>query len=291
MVLDLRRGAAHVAQMRKLVFLIPLLASCSLFQSIAGSAFERPSLAFRDVKVHHIDFTGADVDVLFDVTNPNSRGLDLGAASYALDIEGHPVATGTPPKGLQVPGKGTATVTLPAHVIWNQLAPALEAVLAKKSLAYKASGSIGVNSPIGLIMLPLSHEGVIEPPHLPSISLQAPRIVSLHFTGARLALPLKLTNTNAFPLPLGALDGTVDIEGARVGRVALAQPPAVGPSSEQTIELPLDISFASAGLAVASALRSGAAHVKLDGTLRSLGASLPLHIDQNVQFSNTGATP
>ncbi len=275
--------------MRKLVFLLPLLASCSLLQSVAGAAFERPSLAFRDVKLDHIDFTGADVQLLFDVTNPNSSGLDLGAASYALDIEGHSVATGKPPQGLQVPGKGTATVTLPAHVIWNQLAPALEAVLTKKSLAYKASGTIGVSSPIGLLTLPLEHEGTIEPPHLPSVSLQAPRIVHLGFSGARLALPLKLTNTNAFPLPLGAIDGTVDIEGARVGSVVLAQPPAVGPSSEQTIELPLDISFASAGLAVASALQAGAAHIKLDGTLRSLGASLPLHIDQNVQFRSDAA--
>jgi LEA14-like dessication related protein len=274
--------------MRKLALLLPLLVSCSLLQSVASAAFERPSLAFRDVKLEHIDFTGADVNLLFDVTNPNSSGLDLGAASYALAIEGHPVATGTPPKGLQVPGKGTSTVTLPAHVTWDQLAPALEAVLSKKTLAYKASGTIGVNSPIGLINLPLEHEGVIEPPHLPSVSLQPPRIVSLHFTGARLALPLKLTNTNAFPLPLGGVDGTVDIEGARVGRVALAQLPAVGASSEQTIELPLDISFVSAGLAVASALKAGAAHIKLDGTLRSLGASLPLHIDQNVQFSQSG---
>ena len=277
--------------MRKLVLLLPLLASCSLLQSVAGAAFERPSLAFRDVKLEHIDFTGADVNLLFDVTNPNSSGIDLGAASYALDIEGHSVATGTPPQGLQVPGKGTATVTLPAHVIWDQLAPALETVLTKKSLAYKASGTIGVSSPLGLLTLPLAHEGVIEPPHLPSISLQPPRIISLHFTGARLALPLKLTNSNAFPLPLGGVDGTVDIEGAHVGRVAMAQLPALGASSEQTIELPLDISFASAGLAVASALKAGAAHIKLDGTLRSLGASLPLHIDQNIQFNSSGTQP
>ena len=279
--------------MRKLspLLLLPLLASCSLLQSVASSAFERPSLAFRDVKLDHIDFTGADVNLLFDVTNPNSSGLDLGAASYALAIEGHQVAVGSPPKGLQVPGKGTATVTLPAHVVWDQLAPALEAVLSRKSLAYKASGTLGVNSPIGLLTLPLEHEGVIEPPHLPSVSLQAPRIVSLGFTGARLSLPLKLTNPNAFPLPLGAVDGTVEIEGARVGRVALAQPPALGASSEQTLELPLDISFVSTGLAVASALKAGAAHIKLDGTLRSLGASFPLHLDQHVQFSGSGTQP
>lgn len=277
--------------MRKLLLLLPLLASCSLLQQAVSSAFERPSLAFRDVKLDHIDFNGADVNLLFDVTNPNSSGIDLDAASYALAIEGHPVATGAPPKGLQVPGKGTSTVTLPAHVVWNQLAPALEAVLSKKTLAYKASGSLGVNSPIGLINLPLEHEGVVEPPHLPGIDLQAPRIVSLHLTGARLALPLKLTNTNAFPLPLGALDGIVEIEGARVGTVALAQPPALQPSGEQTVELPLDVNFLQTGFAVASAVKSGAAHIKLDGTLRSMGASLPLHVDQNVRFTQSGTQP
>ena len=271
--------------MRKtLLLVVPLLASCSLIQSLVGASFEQPTLAFRDVKLDHVDFTGADVNLLFDVTNPNSNGLDLSAASYALELEGHPVATGKPPQGLQIPGKGTATVTLPAHVVWDQLAPALEAVLMKDSLRYKASGTLGVNSPIGLISLPLQHEGTVVPPRLPSFELQSPRIVSLGFTGARLALPLKLTNKNAFPLPLGAVDGIVEIEGARVGRIALAQPPAVAASSEQVIELPLDISFASTGMAVFSAIKSGSAHVKLDGTLRSLGASLPLHVDQNVQF-------
>lgn len=274
--------------MRKLFLLLPLLASCSLLQQAVSASFERPSLAFRDVKLDHVDFKGADVNLLFDVTNPNSNGLDLGAASYALAIEGKQIATGAPPHGLQVPGKGTATVTLPAHVVWDQLAPALEAVLSKKTLSYKASGSLGVNSPVGLINLPLEHEGVIEPPHLPGVELQAPRIVSLHLSGARLALPLKLTNANAFPLPLGALDGIVEIEGARVGTVALPQPPALKAAGEQTIELPLDVSFVQTGFAVASALKSGAAHIKLDGTLRSLGASLPLHIDRNVQFQSSG---
>ena len=267
-----------------LVLLLPLLASCSLIQSLAGASFERPTLAFRDVKLDNIDFNGADVNLLFDVTNPNSSGLNLSAASYALEFEGHKVATGKPPQGLNVPGKATSTVTLPAHVVWDQLAPALLAVLSKESLHYKASGQLGVDSPIGLINLPLEHEGTVVPPHLPSIELQSPRIVSLGFTGARLALPLKLTNTNAFPLPLGGIDGVVEIEGAKVGRIALAQPPAVGASSDKTIDLPLDISFASAGLAVASALKSGNARIKLDGTLRSMGASLPLHIDQSVQF-------
>jgi LEA14-like dessication related protein len=273
--------------MRKLLVLLtllPLLASCSFLKGLASSSFEKPSVAFRDVKLDNIDFNGADINVLLDVTNPNSGGLDLAQADYRLNLDGHDVLTGQPKTGLQIPGGATSTLTLPAHVVWDQLAPAVLDVLSKDTLQYTAGGTVGFNSPLGLLSLPFEKQGTIAPPHLPDFELQSPRILSLGFSGARIALPLKITNKNGFPLPLGGADGIVQIEGAKVGRVTLAQQPAIGASQAQVVELPLDVSFASAGFAVASALKSGHANVKLDGALRALGKSLPLHIEQSVEF-------
>src|SRR5919201_5623340 len=209
--------------MLNLLLFLPLLLGCSLVRQAASSAFERPTLSFKEARLPHVDFQGAELDLVFLVTNPNSVGLDLTRASYNLEVEGHKVASGTPQNGLKIPGGGTTEVTFPANIQWNEIAPALEAVVAMDQVRYKASGELGV----GPVTLPLQHEGTFAAPKVPKVDVGSPKVTSVSLTGARLAVPLKIANVNAFPLPLGGILGTVDIAGARVGRVALPEAPPV----------------------------------------------------------------
>ena len=141
--------------MRKLLLLLPLFLGCSLLRQAGSSAFERPTLSFKEARLPEIDFKGAELDLVFLVTNPNPVGLDLTRASYNLEVEGHKVASGTPKNGLKIPGGGTTEVTFPAKLQWNEIAPALEAVFAMDQVRYKASGELG----LGPVTLPLQHEG------------------------------------------------------------------------------------------------------------------------------------
>jgi LEA14-like dessication related protein len=268
--------------MRKLL-LLPLLFGCSLVQQVASKAFERPSLSFKEARMPNIDFQGAELDLVFLVTNPNSMGLDLTRASYNLEVEGHKVAAGTPKNGLKIPGGGTAEVTFPAKVQWNEIAPALEALFAMDQVRYKASGELG----IGSVTLPLQHEGTFAAPKMPKLDLGSPQLTSLTLTGARLALPLKIANANGFPLPLGGILGTVDIAGATVGRIAMPEAAPVPSKGETTLIIPLNVSFLQSGAAVAQALRSGVAEVKIDATLNAAGASIPVKVARTVELQRT----
>ena len=272
--------------MRKIFWLLPLLCGCALAGKLAGAAFERPKLEFKDAKLDHIDFTGADVTLTYLVTNPNPAGLDLAHADYALQVENHPLLSGKPQSGLKIPGGGSADVAFPAHLTWNELAPAVEALFAQESVHYKASGTLGLNTPVGVIALPLEHEGTFAPPHLPQLELQSPTIVSIGLTGARLSLPLKIGNRNGFALPLGGILGSVEIAGEKVGRVALPAQGVIEAGKETVISLPLDVSFLSAGAAVASALKSRVAEFKIDGTLTSGTSTLPVHLAQTVNLTS-----
>jgi len=267
--------------MRKLVLLFPLLAGCSLLSQVASSAFERPTLSFKEARLPHVDFQGADLDLVFLVTNPNSMGLDLTRASYNLEVEGHKVASGTPKNGLKIPGGGATTeVTFPAKVQWTEIAPALEALFAMDQVHYKASGELG----IGQATLPLQHEGTFAAPKIPKLDVGSPQITSVSLTGARLALPLKIANLNGFPLPLGGILGTVDLAGARVGRIALPEAAPVPSNGQTTVNIPLDVSFLQTGAAVAEAIRSGVAEVKVDAMLNAAGASIPLKVTKTVEL-------
>jgi LEA14-like dessication related protein len=272
--------------MRKLLpfTIVGVLAGCSLIQQVATSSFQRPSLSFKEARLPRIDFQGAQLDLVFQVTNPNSVGLNLASTKYALQVEGHDVVSGAPANGLQIPGGGTAEVTFPAAIAWNEIAPAIETLFAKDQVKYRASGELGVNSPVGLVSLPLQHEGTFASPKMPDLSLGSPQIQSISLTSARLSLPLQIGNANSFPLPLGGLVGNVQIAGANVGQIALKQQAPVAAGKQTTLNIPLDVSFLSAGQAAAEAIRSGVAEMKIDATLNAGGVSLPLKVAQTVQL-------
>jgi len=266
--------------MRKLPLLLPLLLGCSLLRQAGSAAFERPTLSFKEARLPQIDFKGAELDLVFLVTNPNPVGLDLTRASYDLEVEGHKVASGTPKNGLKIPGGGTTEVTFPARLTWNEIAPALEAVFAMDQVRYKASGEVG----LGPVTLPLQHEGTFAAPKMPKLDVGSPQITSLSLTGARLVVPLKIANLNGFPLPLGGILGTVDIAGSTVGRVSLPEAAPVPSNGESTVNLPLNVSFLQSGAAVAQALRSGVAEVKIDAILNAAGASIPVKVARTVEL-------
>jgi len=269
--------------MRKLLLLLPLFLGCSLLRQAGSSAFERPTLSFKEARLPEIDFKGAELDLVFLVTNPNPVGLDLTRASYNLEVEGHKVASGTPKNGLKIPGGGTTEVTFPAKLQWNEIAPALEAVFAMDQVRYKASGELGV----GPVTLPLQHEGTFAAPKMPKIDVGSLQITSISLTGARLSLPLKIANMNGFPLPLGGILGTVDIAGATVGRIALPEAAPVPAKGESTVTLPLNVSFLQSGAAAAQAIRSGVAEVKIDAILNAAGASIPVKVARTVELQRT----
>src|SRR4029077_7933445 len=120
-------------------------------------------------------------------------------------------------------------------------------------IRYKASGELG----FGPVTMPLQHEGTFAAPKMPKFDVGSPKVPSLTLTGARVALPIQIQNLNAFPLPLGGILGTVDIAGARVGRIALSEAPPVPSQGQTTVDVPLNVSFLQTGTAVAEAIRTG----------------------------------
>jgi hypothetical protein len=56
---------------------------------------------------------------------------------------------------------------------------------------------------------------------------------------------------------------------------------------ETTVNLPLNVSFLQGGAAVAQAIRSGVAEVKVDAILNAAGASIPVKVAKTVELQRT----
>lgn len=53
-----------------------------------------PVIRFQGVKLDSIDWSGAQITLDLDVTNPNSFGLDLNSLTYQLQADGHELSQG-----------------------------------------------------------------------------------------------------------------------------------------------------------------------------------------------------
>jgi LEA14-like dessication related protein len=253
---------------------------------LQATSFQNPTLTFLRATPRSLALDQLTVDVTFRVDNPNPESLSLARANCALALEGKTVASVAPLAGLSIGPSGPTEVTFPTTVRLGELAGGLSAALDKKVLHWKASGEVGVQSPIGVIALPLSAEGDLPVPQAPKVSLGTPKAELNGFTRLRLLIPLTVENPNAFSLPLGVVGGALTFAGQQVGRVdADGKGEPVTAGGKRTLEVAVALDLLSAGAAVAGAVSSGEADFALEGTLSSGGATLPISLKQHLSLS------
>ncbi|MGZ3460236.1 MAG: LEA type 2 family protein [Archangium sp.] len=263
---------------------LALLAGCASLQQLAKNAFQKPRLTFKTARLAQASLADATVDLVYELENPNPLGLNLASVSYAFFVEGKQVVAGAPAKGLSIPAGGKTELTFPANVKFADLVPVVETFLNKDAAHYKAQGSLGIQTPLGVLSFPLEHEGTFEVPKIPHVQFDPPRITNVTLQGATVEFPLTVKNRNSFPLPVGGISGALKVAGANVGNLSTGDLGLLEPGGTRQLTLPMKINFLSAATA-ATALRSGSnTQVTLDGQLLSGGKNVPLDVKQLLNF-------
>jgi LEA14-like dessication related protein len=148
----------------------------------------------------------------------------------------------------------------------------------RDAIRYKLAGAIGVRTPVGVLDLPLSHEGRLALPSIPRFSLEGISVRSVGFDAVSLDLKLRVKNPNAFALPLGALDYALAIGGAQVARAQGTKLAAVAGGTSAVVAIPVRLDVASAGRAAADLAKGGDVQVDLTGRAVVAGLPLPLEL-------------
>lgn len=259
-----------------------LTVHCATLKEIAQ--VRDPTLRFQNVALDNVTLGGATVNLSYVLENPNPVGMSLDQVEYAFFVEDKQVVAGSPPNGLAVAANGQSVLTFPANVRFVDVAQVLQTFLTRDSARYRAEGKLGLRTPIGVVSVPVRQEGTFEVPKLPRLAFGAPRIANLSPTGARIDIPLTVTNVNSFALLLDGIGGEVSISGSPIGTLSTGNLGQLGPSGSKQIVLPLQVNFASAGAAVASALSSRRGTLGFKAHVDSGGASLPIVHSQQVEF-------
>jgi LEA14-like dessication related protein len=260
------------------------LSGCAALTEVLQAAFTRPTLTFKSAKLSDVSLDSLTLDTVWLLDNPNAIGISLARADYRLTVEGKQVVAGVPPQGLTLPASGSTELRFPASIKLADVFP-LAADLATKDYAqYTVSGTVGVDTPLGVLDFPLSYQGQFEVPKVPKVELQSPRITRLGLQGATVEFPIVITNRNSFALPLQGVTGALKVAGHEVGRVSTPDLGQLEGKGTRVVEVPLDIELWNAASAVAAALQGGSAPVSLEAQLKSGNSSVPIDVSQVLQF-------
>jgi LEA14-like dessication related protein len=269
---------------RPLLILLALslltLTGCATLKQL----FKKPRLTFKTARLSSASLSDATVDVVYQVDNPNAFGLSLAKVDYAFFVEGKQVVAGAPRKGIQLKARDSSELVFPANVRFADIVPAVETLLTRDVANFKVQGSVGIDTPIGILSFPLEREGTFELPKIPNVQFDSPRISNVSLSGATVEFPLSITNRNSFPLPIAGITGDLKVAGASVGTLSTGDLGMLDGRGTRQVTLPVQINFLRAASA-ANALRSGGnAQVRLEGRLTSGAQSLPLNLSQLLQF-------
>jgi len=260
------------------------LAGCAGLKDLARAAFQEPKLVFRNATVDTLDLEGATIALHVDLQNPNGFGLDVARVGWTFEADGTRVASGEMPGGLVIPANGTAPLAIPVRVQWHDV-PGIVGLLRRgdDAIPYRVAGHVGVHTPVGVLDLPVSHEGRLPTPRLPTFALEGLRIQGVSFSEVSFEVKVAAKNPNAFPVPGGRLSWTLALGGGPpVARAEGMTLPPMAPRSSGEILVPVRLDFASAGRAARDLARGEDVRVRLTGEAQVAGLPVPFELDAMV---------
>ena len=202
---------------------LTVLSGCAILKdllNLASKSFQQPGFRFIDVSLTDISLGGLNLDTVWELDNPNNVAISLATIDYALFVENKQVVAGAPPSGLQIGAQGASKLHFPAGIKFADLVAVVETFLTKDNASWRAEGGLGVQTPVGVIRLPIAKEGLFEVPKIPAVVFGNPRVTNVTFAGATIEFPIKVTNKNTYALPIGGLTGNLAIAGSNVGSLS-----------------------------------------------------------------------
>lgn len=264
------------------------LPACATLQELlgaAGNVFQRPTFTFHKASLSDASLSGISIDTVWDLRNPNALGLSLADIQYAFFVEDKQVVAGHPNKGLTIGANATSQLHFPAAFKFQDVVAVVQTFLNKDQAAWRAQGSIGVQTPIGLLNLPLQKNGSFEVPKVPALNFGNPKVTNVSLAGATVEFPLNVTNKNTYALPIGNVTGNLLVAGGNVGSISTGNLGDMSGKGTKTVNLPLTINFIGAAGAVVNAIRGGQANVALNAQVQSGSTAIPLNVNQTLTFT------
>lgn len=252
-------------RLTSLLFLLVLCSGCSALQQV----LQPPTVRFDRAAFRAASFEALDVDLIFNVTNPNMLGAQLDGYAIDFQVDGLTLLDGTVDQAVDLGAGATTKLVLPVSVRWEEIAGKVSdwsSGQVPDTVPWSAKGSVAAVTPIGTFDLPFDVGGKLPVVVPPTVLPTAVRVLNTNPLAPRLAVDVAVSNPSGRALGLKRLDQRLTLQGREVvsSRLAEELPVAARSTETRTVEFgvdALDLATALFGL-IAS---GGQAQVGLTG--------------------------
>ena len=240
-----------------------LLPGCGLFKQYT----KRPKVTLKKVDITDVDFAGARLAALIEIENRIPVALTLAKINWNVTIDGKALVSGVVTSPSTVPPSQVFPVQLPFALKFDDLARIASQYKDADEAPYKLAGNLEIETPVGPITVPFTHNGRAPVLKIPSVELTKVQVRGFSFTGADVRFGFNIKNPNKIALDVRSLDYALTLAGARVAEGKLPNALNVAGKGQGTFDADVVVSFAQAQ-AAASALRNASnAEYSLGGNL------------------------
>lgn len=250
---------------------------------------QKPRVSVAGQKLTRLDFQ--QVGMAFDIRidNPNPVGISLAGLDYDLKLAGRSFATGKQNKQMQLKAAGPSSFQLPLSMRFAEVYQGLKELKGKNEVPYELTTGLVIDVPIlGKLRYPVSASGKLPLPRVPKVSLKSLTLEKLSFSGASLALKLKVDNPNVFGVALNKLRYDFKVNGKRWASGNRASLGKLAANQGNELTLPISLNFMELGSGLYGLLKGGQdLDYSLSGTLDANGGH-PLIGDFAVPINRSG---
>lgn len=218
-----------------------LSGGCGLLLEIVG----RPRVTEVRPRIERISLRQVDLAFDVDVKNPYPVALHAPIFRYGLEIEDRDFLRGEKPVYLDLPARGTGTVSLPTTISYGELWRAYRRLRRAKEFSYRLHGVLLVSALGDTLELPVAKAGTVPVMHAPRIRGLEVGYSPVTWAGAQVTLHADLYNPNAFPVGVHRLRYQLALGEVDVGALTATTGGSIGP--EQTGALTLTGRISAAG--------------------------------------------
>lgn len=235
----------------------------------------KPGFSIGLPSVTSVAFPSALLAVPVRVRNPNDFPITLTGLSGDVSVLGSALGHVSNAERLVIAPGQEQTTRMSVEVPYLLLATS---ALARKIPEVGFQGYLET----GPEQVPLSfHQTIPFQLQAPQVTLGMPRLDHVGFTSATLVFPFEVKNPNALPLPLGGIQGGLEVSGEQVGQVNTQDLGLIAAGQTTRVEVPLTVELLGAARSV---LGGGPTSVGFHGQLHVASSTLPISFTQQLSF-------
>jgi len=235
-----------------LVVIAGLLPHCADLSKVLNQMnIQKPIVEVSDAKLTGLSFDHVDLLFGIDVKNPNSVGVAMDGFDYDFLLNDNSFISGNKSDKLDIEARGTSRVDFPVSLKFSDIYNTFSTLINEDTTTYEINLGLLFNLPVlGSTRIPVSHNGVVPIPKLPSIKVHQLKLDRITLTGAQLSLKVAVDNPNAFAMMFDQLNYNFSINGLNWVSGKSSSTTKINEKGEGIVSIPVSLDFLTMGRSV-----------------------------------------